>query len=253
MIPKYYLSIGLSIFLHNLDLLPYLFTFNFDKIICAYWKKKLNKARDTFSKSKNTGDIIQLLKNINLKIIQDSNSGIEAYYVALYFLVRLKKPTVVIETGVERGASSLFILQALEDNDNGMLYSIDLPNTSYMSPDGNKLQGNTKHETSGICVPDSLHTRWSLTLGNSKIELPRLLEKLTEVDIFVRDDEHTFDFMIWEFEQVFPYLRNDGVIISDNVDINDAMKVFSEKTKSKKVFLRRDRRNFSEFGLIFKK
>ena len=252
MIPKYYLSIGLSIFLHNLDLLPYMFTFNFDKIICAYWKKKLNKARDMFSKSEDIRDIVQLLKNINLKIIQENNSSIEAYYIVLYFLVRLKKPNVVIETGVERGASSLFILQALEDNDSGILYSIDLPNMSYVSSSGNKLQGNTKKETSGICVPDSLRARWELILGNSKIELPKLLEKLTEVDLFVRDDEHTFESMIWEFEQVFSHLSKNGVIFSDNVDINEAINIFSEKTESKKIILRRDRHNSSKFGILFK-
>jgi len=253
MLPKYLSQLGFSIFLHNPSLYPYLITFNFDKIICAYWKQKLKKAKTLFSTQDKIHDTFQLLKNINEQIIQEKNSSIEAYYIVLYFLIRLTKPEIVVETGVEKGASSLFILQALEDNNRGKLYSIDLPNASYIISSGKKFQGNTKKEATGVCVPNPLRARWKLILGDSKVELPELLNKLTNVDIFVRDDEHTFESMIWEFEQVYPRLRNNGVIISDNVDINDALKVFSYRIKSKTIILRRDSHNFSKFGLIIKK
>lgn len=41
-----------------------------------------------------------------------------------------EKPERVIETGVARGASSQAILQALEENRKGHLYSIDMPNVN---------------------------------------------------------------------------------------------------------------------------
>ena len=44
-----------------------------------------------------------------------------------YLLVRLIKPKCIVETGVSAGVSSAYILQALQDNEKGMLYSIDLP------------------------------------------------------------------------------------------------------------------------------
>jgi hypothetical protein len=252
MIPKYVLFGGFSVFLHNLDLLPYLFTFNFDKIICAYWEKKLKKAKEMFSSKKEFTDFTTFLKNINEEIIQEKNSSVEAYYIILYFIIRFRKPDIIVETGVERGASSLFLLQALEDNNKGKLYSIDLPNVSYISSSGRELQGNMQKKTTGICVPKSLHKRWKLILGDSKKELPILLNKISTVDVFVRDDEHTFESMIQEFEQVFPYLRPNGIIISDNVDTNNAFNLFSEKTNSKKIILCRDMHNNSKFGIIFK-
>ena len=43
----------------------------------------------------------------------------------LYHLCRILKPKNVIETGVAYGISSSYILQALEDNKFGKLYSID--------------------------------------------------------------------------------------------------------------------------------
>lgn len=45
----------------------------------------------------------------------------------LYTIIRIRKPDIVVETGVAQGVSSTFILQALEDNGRGQLYSIDLP------------------------------------------------------------------------------------------------------------------------------
>ncbi|MFO8109943.1 MAG: hypothetical protein R6U17_05410 [Thermoplasmata archaeon] len=47
--------------------------------------------------------------------------------IKLYSLIRKNKPSTVIETGVCNGMSSAAILKALEDNDRGMLYSVDLP------------------------------------------------------------------------------------------------------------------------------
>jgi len=46
----------------------------------------------------------------------------------LYVIVRLLKPEKVVETGVAAGVSSAFILEAMDDNGIGTLYSIDLPN-----------------------------------------------------------------------------------------------------------------------------
>src|SRR5205085_9625877 len=45
----------------------------------------------------------------------------------LYALIRARRPSVIIETGVCNGVSSAVILTALERNQHGHLYSIDLP------------------------------------------------------------------------------------------------------------------------------
>jgi predicted O-methyltransferase YrrM len=44
-----------------------------------------------------------------------------------YILMRKIKPKIVVETGVSFGVTSSFILQAMENNGYGTLYSIDLP------------------------------------------------------------------------------------------------------------------------------
>lgn len=45
----------------------------------------------------------------------------------LYVIIRLLRPAYVVETGVAAGISSTFILQGLNENVKGELYSIDLP------------------------------------------------------------------------------------------------------------------------------
>lgn len=46
----------------------------------------------------------------------------------VYSLIRSLKPSVVLETGVANGFSSAYILEALNRNNHGHLFSIDSPN-----------------------------------------------------------------------------------------------------------------------------
>ena len=145
----------------------------------------------------------------------------------LYFLVRSFKPRVVVETGVYRGISSALILGALRDNNRGKLYSIDLPQTKYTSESGivdfSPLSGR---ERTGFAIPEDLKSRWELVLGDSKIELPKLLDKLGTVDMFYHDSEHTYSMMTWEYETVFPFLADNSILSSDDVNWNLAFQDF---------------------------
>lgn len=60
-------------------------------------------------------------------------SGMRFKAPLLYVLARELKPEVIVETGVASGVSTLFFLQALEDNGSGKLYSVDLPNVEEAS------------------------------------------------------------------------------------------------------------------------
>ncbi len=169
-------------------------------------------------------------------------------------ITRKLEPDTVIETSVHRGVSALFILQALEDNGKGMLYSIDLPYASYTTDRKEITKSSLPENKMGICVQTRLRNRWKLILGNSRKELPALLEKVKNVDIFLHDSEHTFNHMMWEFETVWPYLNNNGVLISDDIEWSDAFKVFSNRVKSFTAEFCRDRQTqgMGRFGIIIK-
>jgi len=153
------LKTGMRIIFHNPSLVFDLFTFDFDKIFCSYWNLKLKKCRNMYEKLQNDNrNIFEEIKIVNKKILNEKPSINEGYIMSLYFMIRIQKPNVVIETGVHRGVSTSFILQALEDNNKGNLYSIDLPLAKYGLP----------REKLGICVSDRLKKDGSLFLVTAK-------------------------------------------------------------------------------------
>jgi predicted O-methyltransferase YrrM len=142
----------------------------------------------------------------------------------LYAALRVIRPEVVIETGVASGTSSWLILNALARNATGTLYSIDLPNRDPARPYNVGEEAST-----GRVVPESLRTRWQLSLGDSRILLPELLAGIGPVGVFFHDSEHSLEAMTREFETVLPRLEPGGLIVSDDVQKNPA---FSRVTRS---------------------
>lgn len=123
---------------------------------------------------------------------------------ALYLLVRAAKPLKVVETGVLYGASSAHILAALAENRAGELYSVELG-----GPAGEPPQD--------FFIPSELQSRWRLILGDSRRELPALLDQVPTVDLFHHDSLHTFEHMTWEYTTVLPHLSPHGLLSTDDV------------------------------------
>lgn len=178
--------------------------------------KLLNHLQNQFSKlDEYIGD-----QKINSNFFKDNPAGRlgresqpHAGYF-LYVLVRALKPDIFVETGVSGGESSTFILQAMEDNKKGNLYSIDFPQAivekglTTISPEG---------KSSGWLIPEHLKHRWQLTLGKSEEVLEPLLKKLGKIDIFFHDSLHTYDHMLFEYNTCWVYLKVNGILISDDI------------------------------------
>jgi predicted O-methyltransferase YrrM len=155
---------------------------------------------------------------------------------AWYALVRKIEPSVIVETGVCNGVSTLFILRALAENESGRLYSVDYPYRAEEPLDEFPDDALGQYcgavipsdKDPGWIIPEDLRERWELRLGKSQVQLPPLLEKLEEVDLFIHDSEHSHPCMMFEYEIAWHYLREDGVIISDDIGMNDAFEVFCD-------------------------
>lgn len=143
----------------------------------------------------------------------------------LYALCRRLKPGKVVETGVAGGVSSSYILCALEENQFGCLYSIDLTWRRYGAY---SRQPEERH--SGWLIPAYLKHRWQLILGKSSERLLPLLEQLKTIDMFLHDSEHTYQNMFWEYETAWMYLKSGGILLSHNIDMNDAFADFCKNT-----------------------
>jgi len=128
-----------------------------------------------------------------------------------YLACRLRRPDTVVEIGVAYGVASAFILRALEENGHGVLHSIDLP----------PLLRNFDRFW-GFAVPKKLRNRWRLHRGPSKQVLPKVLEETDTVDIFVRDGSPTYRATRQDFDIVWSFLRAEGIIIANQVELNRA-------------------------------
>jgi hypothetical protein len=134
-------------------------------------------------------------------------------------LARHLRSQRVVETGVGRGVTSRTVLEALEQNGDGHLWSIDLP-----PPLAPALLRQT-----GIAVPARLRPRWTYVRGSSRRRLPSLVTELEVIDLFIHDSMHTTRNLFFELETVWPAVRAGGLILVDDVNLNRGLEIFTER------------------------
>ncbi len=154
----------------------------------------------------------------------------------LYWVVRQMKPKVIVQTGVCNGLSSAFMMLALAKNGpDGTLHVVDMPPVFDPNDDAwkikEKVYGVTIPEgkTSGWLVPDAYRDRFEVLSGDAKELLPPLLKKLGTCDMFYHDSDHTYDHMMFEFEESKKYLTPNGVIVSDDISWNASLWDFADQ------------------------
>jgi hypothetical protein len=125
-------------------------------------------------------------------------------------LARHLRPERSVETGVARGLTTRALLEALERNGRGRLWSIDLPPL---------LDSGLADETAAA-VPRSLYERWTLLRGSSRRLLPGLVADLGRIDLFVHDSMHTARNVRFELEHIWPALAPGGAALIDDVEKN---------------------------------
>ena len=121
----------------------------------------------------------------------------------VHVVCRLMKPDVAIETGVGKGFISASVLDALEQNGKGKLYSVELPSlyVGYRKQIGEQIPGRLRH-------------RWRLNYGPSAVVLPRLIDELGSVDFFVCDSGSGYENQVLEFSTILAAMPAGGVLIS---------------------------------------
>ena len=135
---------------------------------------------------------------------------------AAWCLVRHLEPAAVVETGVARGVTSRVVLEALERNARGHLWSIDLP------PPGERAI----HDQIGMAVTQRLRPRWTYVRGSSRRRLRRVLAREGPIDLFIHDSKHTSRNLLFELDSAWRRLRPGGAVIADDVDLNCGFHAF---------------------------
>jgi predicted O-methyltransferase YrrM len=174
------------------------------------------------------------------------NDGDPELVRAVWCVTRHLRPVKVVETGVARGLTTRFILEALERNGAGHLWSIDLP-----PPLEPELHGEI-----GCAVEGRFTQRWTYVRGSSRRRLPGLLAQLGQIDLFVHDSSHTSHNMRFELALAWSALRPGSVLIADDIDFRGPFHEFQETVGDQHSLvcqarpLQPDLRRFDQRGLF---
>lgn len=143
---------------------------------------------------------VEEMKNVNRFVETASDFDCRV----IYLFIRALKPKVMVETGVLYGGFTAHTLEAMTQNSQGKLYSIDFPFDA------------ADKKFHGCLVMDEHKERWELILGDTRKELPALLKKLGKIDFFQHDSSHLPSIMYFEYKTAMPFISN-GYITSHNV------------------------------------
>jgi hypothetical protein len=179
------------------------------------------------------------------------NDGDAGLVRAIWCLVRHLRPRNVVETGVAHGVTSRFILEALERNGHGHLWSIDLP----------PLERVWRKQV-GAAVGEHHSHRWTYIRGSSRRRLPELLSRLGRIDLFIHDSLHSERNVRFEVDRAWPALGPNGAVVVDDVDANNGFRSLTRTFSGHRSLiceaepLYPDLRRFNEkglFGIILKR
>jgi predicted O-methyltransferase YrrM len=180
-------------------------------------QKDLSTAKTLFKK---------VLEECRLITSERWNAELELFCL-LYILVKSKKPQLLVETGVANGISTNAIMSALDqDKSIGSLHSFDiLPETK------DAYLGNG---------------RWNFHLleeRNTHKQLAAEVVNFPLIDIWLHDSNHGYRWQKYEYLLALSRLKQDGVLISDDIDASSAWGELS-KTHFKESFIIFDSRKF---------
>ena len=171
------------------------------EILC----KKINS--ELWIEAKNFQEKIILEKKEKCKKELDQKFICRAGTEFLYFITRIKKPEIIVETGVGVGFSSLAFLSAIEKNKLGYLYSSDLPYVRYEN--SNKIIG--------YVVDEFFYKNWSLHTNGDSTNLKLILNEISHIDIFHYDSDKTYLGTKSAYHAIKSLLKDDSILVFDDL------------------------------------
>lgn len=138
-----------------------------------------------------------------------------------YAFVRILKPKIIIETGVDKGLGSVLLCAALlrnkEEGNDGYYYGTDINIEA-----GYLLSG--KYASVGkILYGDSIKSLESFD---------------RQIDLFINDSDHSADYEYNEYLSISSKLTDNGLILGDNCDITSKLSEYSLQTGRKFIYFK---------------
>ena len=148
-----------------------------------------------------------------------------------YVIIRITKPKLVIETGVDKGLGSCVIAAALLRNRaegfEGSYYGTDI------NPGAGFLFKAPYNQVGKILYGDSIES----------------LKKINEpIDVFINDSDHSATYEAEEYETIKNQLNANSYVIADNAHCNTKLHEFSLKTNRKFLYFQEAPKNHWYLG-----
>lgn len=136
-----------------------------------------------------------------------------------YALVRIMKPGVVIETGVDKGLGAVLLCSALLRNRAegapGRYYGTDIaPKAGYLL--------------------DGIYKEVGQVLYGDSITSLKAFDK--PIDLFINDSDHSATYELEEYKVVLPKLTPTGILLSDNAHVASSLAQLSLEAGRKFVY-----------------
>jgi hypothetical protein len=133
-----------------------------------------------------------------------------------YSIVRAAQPDHVVETGTHLGLGSCVIAAALLRNGHGRLTTIDID------------------AEAGYLIGEP----WASVIDRRVGPSTDMLGALRDVDMFLHDSLHTYDYETGELAAVEPNLRVSAVVLSDNAHESSALSDWAERSGRHYLFFK---------------
>lgn len=155
----------------------------------------------------------------------ESHDGDRAFGRALWCIVRHTGAGKVVESGVARGVSSRIVLEALIDDPDARLWSVDLP-----------LLSDEWADLTATAVPEALRSGWTYVRGPSRRALPKLLSEIAPIDVFVQDSRGTTPTAGFEFRAAWDALAPGGFLLANSIERSLAFDRFAQEVRPAYIF-----------------
>lgn len=141
--------------------------------------------------------------------------------IGWYALVRITKPKLVIESGVDKGLGACIVTSALKRNaqegKKGRYIGLDINPMS-----GKLFSSPYKDYGKFICIDSHAY-----------------LKKMNEpIDMFIHDSDHSFFHESKEYELIKNKLSKSAYILSDNAHLSRALNLFAAKINKRFLFFK---------------
>jgi len=152
---------------------------------------------------------IEIYNSVTWSLVHSEMTEQERLFV--HGLIRYNKPKCLLEIGVSRGGGSVNLLNAISDDCEATLTSID--KLEYYYRDKNVKVGSDVEKV----FPKLPQGKWNLLTGTDPCNVIEKIEK--KFDFVVIDTSHAHPIESLNFLCVFPFMKDDAIIILHDISL----------------------------------